>query len=102
MSSQIWRITVAGAFLGVFTAVSPAAHASTAVPLPVSHRLAMAPNGIGWGNGISPQVGQYPMISAPVSGSHYVGTAFTGDDLADVCYIDSGGKDGSSSWTARA
>lgn len=92
MSSKIWRIAVAGAFLGVFAAVSPAAQASTTRPVSAGHQLTMAPDGIGWGNGISPQVGRYPMVSAPVSGSHYVGTAFTGDDLADVCYIDSGGQ----------
>jgi hypothetical protein len=92
MSFKVWRIAVASAFLGVLAATTSAAQASTAGPMSVSDRSAIVPNGIGSGNGISPQVGQYPMISAPVNGSHYVGTAFTGDDLADVCYILSGGQ----------
>src|SRR5579859_6463349 len=92
MSSKIWRIAAAGTCLGVFAALGPAAQASTAGPSSAGHWLAMAPGGVGYGNGISPQYGQYPMLSAPVSGAHYVGTAHTGDDLADVCYVGSGAQ----------
>jgi hypothetical protein len=82
-------IAVAGTFLAVFAATSLAAQASVAGPMPGSHRLESAPDGIGYGNGVKEP---YPMLSAPANGAHYVGTAYPGDDLADACYIGSGAQ----------
>jgi hypothetical protein len=86
-SSQRLMIAVVGAFLAVFAVGGSAAQASVAGSMPGSHRLGLAPDGIGYGNGVKEP---YPMLSAPVNGAHYVGTAYPGDDLADACYIVSG------------
>lgn len=88
LQSKLAKAAVGTALLAVFATASPVAQASAAMRS-AGHRVAAGPAGIGFGNGVS---SPRAMVAAPAASAPYVGTAQPGDDLADACYIWSGGQ----------
>ncbi len=89
LSNKLAQATVGITFLAAFATASPAAWASSAMPPAGGHRVTAGPAGIGFGNGVS---SPHAVVAAPVASAPYVGTAQPGDDVADACYVMSGGQ----------